>query len=63
MLTFLFAVVIGILVGWNVPQPDFIKVIKDKVLSVFKKFLVGWNVPQPDFIKVIKDKVLSVFKK
>ena len=29
MLTFLFAVVIGILVGWNVPQPDFIKVIKD----------------------------------
>jgi len=51
------------LVGWNVPQPDFIKVIKDKVLSVFKKFLVGWNVPQPDFIKVIKDKVLSVFKK
>lgn len=35
MFTLILGFVVGVLVGWNVPQPGFIKSLVDKVKSKF----------------------------
>ena len=37
MLETLFWLVVGAFIGWNFPQPDFIKAIQAKLLGFFKK--------------------------
>lgn len=37
MLGTLFWVLVGVLIGWHVQQPEWVKTLKAKVLSVFKK--------------------------
>ncbi|WP_256363613.1 hypothetical protein [Thiohalocapsa sp. ML1] len=38
MVIFLFGVVVGIVVGWNLPQPPWAKDAQDKVTNLFKGF-------------------------
>jgi hypothetical protein len=37
MLETLFWIVVGALIGWNFPQPDFAKTIQAKLVDLFKK--------------------------
>ena len=36
MLEIIIALLIGAFIGWNLPQPDFLKSIQAKILGLFK---------------------------
>ncbi len=36
MLSILFWICVGILIGWNLPQPDWAKSLQDKVVAAIK---------------------------
>jgi hypothetical protein len=37
MLTILFWICVGILIGWNLPQPDWAKTLQNKAVSAIKE--------------------------
>jgi hypothetical protein len=41
MLFALFWIIVGIVIGWNLPQPDWAKQIQERVVSAFKTITGG----------------------
>jgi len=41
-----FCICLGVLIGWNLPQPELIKSLQDKVLAQIKRFVDSLGQPE-----------------